>query len=210
MSNFLKRPLAQSEQEVKDKDDIVSLINFERYCRDNSRWDEMYKCFSKDSYVSISWYQGSGEGFVTASSKMNMYSPHVIHNSLTWINGDRAVTIMNADIKFRQDIDGVTCSLTSSAQLIFSTERIDGQWYISRFESIYTQDSLVPVLPNNTLNINSKDLSKYRPSYACLSYLLEQNGRSAKQDLPGIDKPETVEKLYKELDKWLDGGKRED
>ena len=210
MSNFLKRPLAQSEQQVKDKDDIISLINFERYCRDNNKWEEMYKCYADDSYVNISWYQGSGKGFVTASSKMNLHTYHVLHNSLTWINGNRAVTIIMATVVAEIELEGVKCNLSSNSQLIFSTEKINGQWYIVRFESIYEQDNIVPILPNNTLNIDSKDLEKYRPSYACIAYNMEKMGNKINDNLVGIDKPEMVQKLYNDLDRWLDGGKRSD
>ena len=64
---LLKRPLANTPEARADKYDILELIRFERYCRDNALWDEMRKCFSPDSFVNISWYQGSGDGFVTAS-----------------------------------------------------------------------------------------------------------------------------------------------
>ena len=148
MSKFLTRPMVSNDEERNDKADILELINFERYCRDNALWDEMRKCFAKDSFVNISWYQGDGDGFVTASSKSKTYSPHKIHNHLTWINGNRAVTIMMATIQNRRTINGVECELSTDTQLLFSTEKIDGEWYIVRFESIYEQDRLVPVLPD--------------------------------------------------------------
>ena len=105
MTEFLRRPEGNTPEEQQDKADILELINFERYCRDNALWDEMRKCFTEDSTVSISWYEGSGDGFVTASSNMGTYAPHKIHNTLTWINGDRAVTVMMATIQMRRVID---------------------------------------------------------------------------------------------------------
>ncbi len=208
MSIFLTRPQVASEEERNAKADILELINFERFCRDNAQWDEMRKCFSKDSFVNISWYQGSGDGFVTASAKSPTYAPHKIHNSLTWVNGDRAVTIMMATIQNRRAIKGVECELSADSQLLFSTQKIDGQWYIVRFESIYEQDRLIPVLPDATLSMDSKELAKYRKSYACMSFCMAQSGISANQELAGIDKPETVETIYGNLSKWLEEGKR--
>ena len=208
MSTFLTRPVINTEEERNAKADILELINFERFCRDNALWDEMRKCFAKDSYVNISWYQGSGDGFVTASSKMPAYAPHKINSSLSWLNGDRAVTIMNATILMRREVEGVLCELSSDAQLLFSTQKIDGQWYIVRFESIYGQDRLIPVLPNATLSMDSGALSKYRQSYACMSYCMEQSGFGANQELAGRDRPETVEKIYANLKKWLEDGNR--
>ena len=208
MSKFLTRPVVNTEEERNAKADILELIHFERFCRDNAQWDEMRKCFAPDSYVSISWYQGSGDGFVTASSKMAAYAPHKIHSALTWLNGDRAVTIMMATIQIRRMVEGVECELSSDTQLLFSTEKIDGQWYIVRFESIYEQDRLIPVLPDATLSMDSAALSQYRQSYACMSYNMEKSGFGANQELPGRDRPESVEKLYAELGNWLDGGER--
>ena len=203
MANFLTRPLVDTEEERNAKADILELINFERFCRDNWLWDEMRKCFSEDSVVNISWYHGSGDGFVTASAKLNSYAPHKIHNSLTWVHDDRAVTIMMATLQMRTNIDGVECELSSNCQLLFSTQKINGQWYLVRFESIYEQDKLVPVLPDATLTMSSTELSKYRKSYACMSYYAEKSGMHANQELAGIDRPETVKAMYEKLDKWL-------
>ena len=204
MGEFLTRPYVNTEEERNAKEDILELINFERFCRDNAQWDEMRKCFAKDSYVNISWYQGSGDGFVTASSKSSMYAPHKIHNSLTWINGNKAVTIMMATIQNRRTIKGVECELSTDSQLLFSTQKIEGQWYIVRFESIYEQDRLIPVLPNATLSMDKSELARYRQSYACMSYCMEMSGIEANQNLAGIDRPETVKKIYSELKKWLE------
>ena len=209
MSEFLTRPMVNTEEERNAKADILELIHFERFCRDNAQWDEMRKCFAKDSYVNISWYQGSGDGFVTASSKMPTYAPHKINSSLTWVNGIRAVTIMNATILMRREVEGVLCELSSDTQLLFSTQKIDGQWYIVRFESIYGQDRLIPVLPDATLSMDSNTLSKYRQSYACMSYSMDQSGMEANQELAGRDRPETVDKIYSDLKKWLEQGIRE-
>ena len=208
MSTFLTRPVVNTDEERNAKADILELINFERFCRDNALWDEMRKCFARDSYVNISWYQGSGDGFVTASSKSPTYAPHKIHNSLTWLNGDRAVTVMMATIQNRRTVKGVECELSTDTQLLFSTQKIDGQWYIVRFESIYEQDRLIPVLPDSTLSMDSAELSKYRQSYACMSYCMEQSGFGANQELAGRDRPETVEKIYADLKKWLEDGSR--
>ena len=208
MSTFLTRPVISTEEERKAKADILELLSFERFCRDNAQWDEMRKCFAKDSFVNISWYQGDGDGFVTESAKSPLYAPHKIHNSLTWVNGDRAVTIMIATIQNRRTVKGVECELSADTQLLFSTQKIDGQWYIVRFESIYEQDRLIPVLPDTTLSMDSAELSKYRQSYACMLYCMEQSGIPASQDLAGRDRPETVEKIYADLRKWLEEGIR--
>ncbi len=203
---LLKRPLANTPEARADKYDILELIRFERYCRDNALWDEMRKCFSPDSFVNISWYQGSGDGFVTASSKSPDYAPHRVYGGLTWLNGDRAVTILPVSIQTRKVIRGVLCEMTADTRLVFRTERIEGQWYIAGFEGVYDKDSLTPVLPDATLSLGKEMLGKYRESYACLCYMLEMAGLTVHDDLPGRDRPETEAALWAKLDRWLDGG----
>lgn len=77
-----------------------------------------------------------------------------------------------------------------------------------RFESIYEQDRLIPVLPDFTLSMESAALEKIRQSYACMSFCMEQSGFGANQELAGRDRPETVEKIYADLKKWLAEGIR--
>lgn len=206
---LLKRPLANTPEERADKYDILELIRFERYCRDNALWDEMRKCFSPDSFVNISWYQGSGDGFVTASSKSPDYAPHRVYGGLTWLNADRAVTVLPVSIQTRKVIEGVLCELTADSRLVFRTVKRGGQWYIAGFEGVYDKDCLTPVLPDAKLTLSAGALAKYRESYACLSLVLEMAGLPVHDDLPGRDRPETEARFWKKMEVWLDGGEYE-
>ena len=58
--NFLTRPQPMTEAQRADKAEIMELLNFERFCRDNALWEEMRTCYAEDSIVDISWYHGSG------------------------------------------------------------------------------------------------------------------------------------------------------
>ena len=69
---MLNRPMNNTAQDRADKFDVKELIEFERFCRDNALWDEMKKCYAPGAAVDISWYQGSGYGFVDASGKMEL------------------------------------------------------------------------------------------------------------------------------------------
>lgn len=202
---FLSRPQPMTDEQRADKAEILELLNYERFCRDNAMWDAMRTCYAEDSEVNISWYHGNGAGFVTASEKLNTYAPHIIHNSLTWLNGGRAVTVMMATLQIRQNLDGVACELSSEVQLLFSTEKIGGQWYIKSFESVYLQDRLAPVLPVSSLSLDTSELAKYRASYSCMSYFAERMGIHDNQELAGIDRPETVKAVYDKLSRWLAG-----
>lgn len=146
---ILTRPWADTPETLLDKQNILQLIQFERFCRDNALWTEMKKCFHRDSTVNISWYHGSGEGFVDGSANMKEYAPHKIYNTGIWLNGDKAVAIMCATIQIVTQLNGVPAELASDSKLIFRLVREDGQWYIWRFESIYEKDKIQTRLPNN-------------------------------------------------------------
>ena len=134
---------------------------------------------------------------------MTTYAPHELHSMLTWVNDDRAVSIVTATIRMRRPFDGVLCELSSDVQLLYRTRRVNGQWYICGFDSIYEQDRLIPVLPDTKLNLESEALQNYRQSYACMSCFAEKSGIPTNQELAGRDRPETVQALYSELDRWL-------
>ncbi|TCC97328.1 bile acid 7-alpha dehydratase [Pedobacter frigidisoli] len=203
MEELLKKPQGNTPENLLDKFTIKGLIEFERFCRDNAQWDEMKKCYSADSKVKISWYQGSGPGFVDASSKMKGYAPHKLYDTLVWLNGNRAIAITMATIQVRINVDGNLLELQSEAKLIFRVQKINREWIIAGFEAIYEKDALVPVTPNSSITIPTEEISKFRPSYANLCYALSKEGHPVAQDLPGIDKPEMVAKLYEETEIWL-------
>lgn len=203
MKTILKRPAANSEQNINDKFSVKELIEFERFCRDNAQWDEMKKCFADDSKVTISWFQGTGKGFVDASSKMKTYAPHKIFDTLVWIKNDKAVSITLATIQARSTINGHVLELHSDAKLLYRTQKIDDIWQIISMEGIYEKDALVPVSPNPEIVIPTEEIAKFRSSYAHLSYVLSQEGYAIDSNLPGMDKPELVNDLYEEADEWL-------
>lgn len=200
---LLTRNSPYTEETMRAKADILELVQFERFCRDNALWDAMETCFMKDSSVKISWYQGTGHGFIEASKKMTNPAPHKIYNTQIWINGDRAVAIMQATIQTRSIINGVEMELNSDAKLVTRVERIDGSWYIKAFEGVYEKDSLTPVVPSENANVPAELLANFRKSYACLALSLTLNGYEIDNSLPGIDRPEQVAEFFKEADEWL-------
>ncbi|UII19653.1 hypothetical protein [Fulvivirga ligni] len=200
---MLKKPTATSYQVDLEKQRIKELIEFERFCRDNAQWVEMKKCFSKNSKVSISWYEGTGFGFVEASENMEGRAPHKLHNTLVWVNGDRAVAIVMATIQKRLKIQNVLCELNSDAKLIYSLKKEAEEWLINGLTAVYEQDSINTVVPGGKLEISKSMLEQFRSSYACLSYALTQMGYVVNNDLPGIDRDDLVANIYKEMDDWL-------
>ncbi len=200
---ILKRPAANSQQDILDKARVKELVEFERFCRDNAMWEEMNKCYASDSEVIVSWYQGSGHGFVEASSKMKERAPHKIYNTAVWLNSNKAVAIMLVTIQKRDMVNGCLVELMSDAKITYRVQKTNELWCIAGMEAIYEKDAVMPVFPNGNLTIPTSEISSYRESYACLTFMLKKSGYDIDENLPGIDKSESVEKLYKELDEWL-------
>lgn len=199
---LFERNKPYTQETLLDKADILELIQFERFCRDNSLWNSMYECFAEDSTVNISWFKGLGKAFVDASREMKRYAPHQIYNSQIWINQDRAVAIMQATIQTRLPINEVQMQLNSDAKIVYGLVKQDGIWYINNMECVYEKDSLTPVVPS-TISLPANALNQYRSSYACLSFCLNYIGYSVNHELQGIDRPEQLNDFYNRLDQWL-------
>lgn len=203
MKTLLRKPSRNTLENVTDKFSIKELIEFERFCRDNAQWEEMKKCFAENSTVKVSWFNGTGQEFVDASSKMETYAPHKLLDTLVWLNNDKAIAITMATIQMRMEIQGHLLELNSDVKLLYKTQKINGLWSIISMEGIYEKDALIPVSPADGIVIPKEEIDKYRSSYANLSYALSKKGYPIDSNLPGIDKPETVAKLYQESEDWL-------
>jgi hypothetical protein len=69
-------------------------------------------------------------------------------------------------------------------------------------EAIYQRDTLLPSIPGTRLDVHPDDLAGFRSAYRLLSYDLGRRGYAISQDLPGDDRPEEVEELYRETFRW--------
>ena len=203
MKILFKKAAENSVQDINDKFNIKELIEFERFCRDNAQWEEMKKCFAENSTVTVSWFNGSGYDFVEASGKMETYAPHKLYNTLVWLHNDKAVAVTMAAIQMRIEIQGHLLELNSDAKLLYKTQKVNGLWSIFSMEGIYEKDTLIPVSPSDGITIPKEEIEKFRPSYANMSYALSKSGYDIDVNLPGIDKPESVTKVYQEAENWL-------
>ncbi|MEG0378274.1 MAG: hypothetical protein RR614_07320 [Eubacterium sp.] len=201
---IFKRLHCVDEQEQRDMFLVEELVAFERYCRDQSIWVEMKKCFREDATVNISWFKGSGWGFVEASQVMNHFAPHKINNIITRCRGSKAVAECITSIQIRQEIDGQMYDLTSYVRLHYRLVKDKSIWSVFSMEAIYEKDTLQPAYFTETPKPLCLDLSKYRVSYAGLSAIFDAMGQPVHNDLPGVDKPELVEALYAKSEAWFE------
>lgn len=74
-------------------------------------------------------------------------------------------------------------------------------WKMLSIETIYERDSLVPAGPT-VLNL-SIDTAGRRESYKYMTWALERSGFEVRNDLPGTDVPETVNRMMDGVFQWL-------
>ena len=187
---------------------VSQLIIRERESRDMARWDTMRDCFHPDSIVKISWINGSGPQFVEGSidmAKRGMYAKHRLGPVLVTLNGNRALASLTGIIDIPRVIDGVDMVLSAYGRFIYRAEKRDDVWRIFSFECIYMRDELTPSILGQTIIIDPAEVAGFRPSYRNLAWCLMKTGYEVNQDLPGEDRPETVEKMMNEINAWLNG-----
>jgi hypothetical protein len=184
---------------------ITQLILRERTSRDTADWETMRDCFHPDSKVKLSWFDGSGPDFVEGSIDManrGMFAKHRLAPILVDLAGDRAVASLTAIIDIPRVIDGVDLILSAHGRFIYRAERRDDVWRIFSFDCIYTRDELTPAVLGQSISIDPAEVKGFRPSYRNLTWCLMKTGYEVDQDLPGDDRPETVQKLMKAIDDW--------
>jgi hypothetical protein len=196
-------------QHIIDSADITAvsqLVLRERESRDLAKWDTMRDCFHPDSMVKISWFNGSGPEFVEGSidmAKRGMYAKHRLAPVLVTLAGDRAVASLTGIIDIPRVIDGVDLVLSAYGRFIYRAEKRTNIWRIFSFECIYMRDELTPSILGQTVTIDPAEVAGFRPSYRNLSWCLMKTGYEVDQNLPGEDRPETVEKMMNEINAWL-------
>ncbi len=201
---------AEISQNILDSTDITlisQLILRERESRDLGLWERMLDCFHPDSIVRISWFNGSGPDFVKGSidmAKRGMLAKHRLSPVHVTLHGDKAMASLPSIIEIPTLIDGIELILSAYGRFLYRVEKRAGKWRIFSFECVYVRDEFTPAILGQTVNIDPEEMKAFRASYRNLSYSLSKSGYEVNHDLPGEDKPETVEKLLMEINQWME------
>ncbi len=95
-----KMEIRMTDAEVLDRIRPEDVMLRERAARDGGRWNEMAACYHPESMVEVSWYRGSGAGFVEKTEAMArgpVKTFHVMGQSVVTIRGDRALMLRVVD-----------------------------------------------------------------------------------------------------------------
>ncbi|MBV9716026.1 MAG: nuclear transport factor 2 family protein [Solirubrobacterales bacterium] len=188
--------------------EVETVLTTERWARDMARWDVMLEQYHPDSLVDISWIRTSGPEFVRLSRESfdrGSRSAHVLSPPLIHVNGTRATADTGSIIVGRLSVGGVSAFLTSFGRIVERIEKRRDTWRIAQLEVIYQFDYLTADNPADTLPVETQRWTRYRPSYRALSYWVEetQGSGAVRYDLPGVDRPETIDALYNANNAWL-------
>ena len=187
---------------------VADLIYRERAARDACLWPEMLACWHSESYVDVSWFQGSGADFTAASQRDSAASQtlsfHQMAPSVVTVRGDRALADTGCAIHAMRLLGEVEVAVISHTRLLSRALRRGDDWLIAGLRMIYIRDLLVPRDPTRMPVIDQSVLQDFRTSYRYLSFILTQSGHAPRMDLPGIDKPETVAALCAGERHWLE------
>ncbi len=192
--------------DLADRAAVIDLVQTERAARDQGQWDRMAACYHPDSRVSISWIETSGPDFVAASTAAFANGIRHLHRmspSIVTLNGARALAETGCVILLPGRIGDAPVTVSADARLFVRAEK-RGVWRIARLAALYLADSWA-FEPGVFPAIDRARLAGYRAPYRHLSYLLAESGKQARADLPGLDRPDLCDALYRAEGAWLSG-----
>lgn len=198
--------LPSSVLEAADVSAVSQLVLRERISRDLGLWEQMRDCFHDDSVVRISWINASGPEFVRRSKEMaerNVKASHRLGPIFVTLAGDRAIAQLAAIIEAPFTVKGVEVIMSSHARFLFRAERRERVWRLSGFDAIYQRDEITPLLPGQTVVIAPEEVASFRRPYRLLSYCLTAGGFPVRNDLAGVDRPDLVDALLREIYGWV-------
>ena len=207
-TNTHDRDPSKAVREQLDRGAIAELIVRERAARDAGQWAEMAACYHPDSSIEVSWFKGNGATFVEQSKKnasATRVSLHQLSPSVVKVNNDRAIVETPAQLPAFVPVDGIDVCITAHVRLLWRVQLLGERWLLAGLRMIYIRDMLTPVSPSRVPVINDAEASRYRPSYRYLSYALARTDHPAREDLPGVDRPDTVIALRAGEAAWLEG-----
>ena len=193
--------------ELADRAAVADLVQTERAARDQGQWERLAACYHPDSTVSISWIETSGLEFVTASKTAFANGIRHLHRmspSIVTLNGDRALAETGCVIVLPGLIGDAAVTVSADARLFVRASK-RGVWRIDRLAALYLADSWA-FEPGVMPQIDRARLAAYRAPYRHLSYLLNESGKQARGDLPGVDRPDLCDAFYRSEGAWLNGG----
>ena len=198
-----------SPADYLDKQAIAELVRMERFWRDRAEWDKLAACYTEDSRVKTTWFEGTGREFAAASREMaerGRLSTHLITPTYIRVNGDRALCESLMEIHNRSVLEGVEVDTIMYGRFFSRVRRTPAGWRLVTFDGIYHKTVIAPVDPRETPPIDWAELARYRPSYRLWAYMLSRRGYRVSDNELGDDRPDLLRAFYRAAEAWLEKG----
>ena len=195
-----------AEARMTDYEAINNLIVSERLYRVSHRDKELADCYAPDAQIRTSWQSGGVKSFVgqhPAESANESFNVNRCGSALIHLNGKRAFVEYPSTTIRSVKVNGADVVLTSYMRLLYRVEKRGGVWKIVDMLSVNEADELQPVIAGTDLQIRPEDAAGLRISYRWLAYTRMKAGDAISNDLPGVDRPDDVRKIYAAAEAWL-------
>jgi SnoaL-like domain len=191
-----------------DRREIRDLLEDWVVWRDAGLWERFRTVWHDDGRMMATWFQGTADAFIEANRQGWARGVRILHflgGTSIELAGDRAVAQTKMTISQRATVHDVLCDVVCTGRFYDFLARRDGRWGLVLRQPIYEKDRLDPVDPAARLELDPALLARFPAGYRHLAYLQTQVGYDVKEDMPGLDGPET-EALYARGAVWLAGG----
>jgi hypothetical protein len=196
-----------ADTEKLDRLAIAETVRMERFWRDRAEWDRLAACYTEDSRVKTTWFEGSGREFADASREMarrGRLSTHLVTPTHIRIHQDRALCESMMEIHNRGMLGDVEVDTIMYGRFFSRLRRTAAGWRLASFDGIYHKTVIAPVNPGETPPIDKAELSRYRPSYRLWAYMLSRRGYKVSDDELGDDRPDQLQAFYRAAETWLE------
>lgn len=204
-----------SDEEILTKAHIRNLVEYDRYCCDYGHKDEERKLWFMDGQLFTTWFRGSITDYLSSTSASTGQQPephpmehhaHRINNTVVWLKGSKAIAEVLCTLNFRTRLGWEWVDLQCWCRMHYRVENRDGHWGIVYFEGIYEKDRIDPVFGDSQFAIPREVLQQYRPNNWNMAVRrdLFGNGLRNAGEWAGPDRPETIERLYRESSEWME------
>lgn len=194
--------------ELNDRFAIRELIENWALWRDAGDWERFATVWAEDSWMSATWFQGTGPDFIRMTVEgwnKGVSILHFLGGTTIDLVANRAWAQTKMTISQRAEVDGVECDIVCTGRFHDLLEKQDGAWRIVLRQPTYERDRLDAVDPTKKLELDNDKLARFPIGYRHLAYAQEQVGYEVKADMPGIKGSDT-DSLYEHCRSWLRGG----
>jgi SnoaL-like domain len=202
------KALTMDSNATIDRLAIRDLIENWALWRDAGDWARFATLWADDSWISATWFQGSGQDFIRVTIEgwnKGVSILHFLGGTTIDLAGARAWAQTKITISQRADVHGIECDVVCTGRFHDLLEKRDGQWLMVLRQPTYEKDRLDPVDPAAVLQLDRTKLELFHAGYRNLAYVQQLVGYEVKRDMPGLKGADT-DALYAHCRAWLQGG----